>query len=124
MPFGSTIHAIWILLVAQLCLFADFVQSEAPHKITEMPSYPKARPCAENCLWYLNQGMGCGNNDAFCYCREDLRPDGSSWLSSCIRKDCATNSIDMSYGFAAWGELCSFSGDGPKPTTATTSQNP
>lgn len=101
--------------------------------IAQYSLYSSLRQCAQNCVWYQAAGDGilvdgtpdlvdvldCGdpalNN---CVCRSDLMVTASSFLTSCVSKECS-NTNDITSAVAAYSSYCVQAAN--PPATSTTS---
>ena len=79
--------------------------------------YLQARKCVRSCiadyggnrpLGDLVSALSCGSPyyDS-CFCRSDLRPTGSAFISKCINSLCASNTVDLNQGLLIWDAYCS-----------------
>ena len=139
-------------LLALVLLPFSLAQSTAtgdtdPESITAQPLFPSQKPCAQQCFFpnYLacpvdavasaigcNYGTICppsvktagyeaANN---CYCRTDLQPVASRYLSSCVLQKCTVgdSSIDLSSALGLYETYCWDKDFVPVTTTAAVSK--
>ncbi|KAF2803235.1 uncharacterized protein BDZ99DRAFT_526608 [Mytilinidion resinicola] len=105
--------------------------------ISQYPLYQQLRGCAQCCywecnargdFWLANEQLSCGNDPIDgCFCRSDLIPVATSYLSNCAYSSCGSNLNDMTSAVAAYTEYCKHIGQVAIPTTggalpATTQQ--
>jgi len=115
-----------------------------PQSITAQPLFASQKPCAQQCFFpnYLAcpvdavaSAIGCqygtncppdvqtinyeAAND--CYCRLDLQPIASRYLSSCVLQKCTVgdSSIDMSSALSLYDTYCWAKGFVPATTTTS-----
>lgn len=99
--------------------------------ITTDPALRDVRQCVVRCVaggdaWHapLYSELDCGNSNS-CFCQDRLRPQGSSYLSSCIFTDFSSCSEpDYSSAVSIYNRYCSFTGPATVSASATpTSEN-
>jgi hypothetical protein len=115
-----------------------------PESITAQPLFASQKPCAQQCFFPdyfacpvdgVASAIGCqygtncppsvetasyeAPND--CYCRLDLQPVASRYLSSCVLQKCTVgdSSIDMSSALGLYDTYCWAKGFVPATTTAS-----
>ncbi|KAK0634125.1 hypothetical protein B0T14DRAFT_86739 [Immersiella caudata] len=89
------------------------------------PEYSALRICAQTCVDRGNDNsdleghLECGDQKILnaCYCREDLRPKATTFLSSCIVTRCKYNNQDVTSALRLYDGYCS---SATKTTVATT----
>ncbi|KAH9206147.1 hypothetical protein DL95DRAFT_469887 [Leptodontidium sp. 2 PMI_412] len=78
-------------------------------------NFQSMRPCAQSCLGDpsgddVRTGIGCGTVNGLgqneCYCREDLQPAASSWLSTCVMARCSSNTVDLTSVISLYDNYC------------------
>ena len=102
--------------------------SLATLSIQRDPQYSQLRICAQTCVDKGNYNgdlegeLECGDSKILnaCFCREDLRPKATTFLSSCIVSRCGYNNQDVTSALKLYDGYCSFK---PPPTTTTTSKS-
>src|SRR5947209_19360780 len=73
--------------------------------IDSLTAYSIQRYCVQQCLWLrpsdgnfaLGEALSCGPSpyQDSCYCRTDLAPSASKFLSSCVNKYCSGHTADI-----------------------------
>lgn len=119
-----------LLLASLFVLLGDNVVSVHAQTVSlkDHPSLEQQRNCVINCLGSnVVANVGCGNKQAHaCFCAEAIRPDVSSFLSSCMRK--ATSCREPTYYNAAasiFDDYCGFTAAAVEATpTATDNDEP
>jgi hypothetical protein len=88
------------------------------------------RACVAGGIWIPRGGcwLGCelGWDSSECYCREDLRPEASSILSSCIYTGFTTcaDAYDYNAAVSIYDRYCTFTAPATVTATATQSAEP
>jgi hypothetical protein len=80
-------------------------------------AYQAARPCAKSCIQDYGGNGNLGDIPEFlqcpspwfdsCLCRKDLLPQGASFLTSCVSRQCQ-NSVDVSQALAEYLNYCGY----------------
>jgi len=106
--------------------------SAATLSIQRDPQYSALRICAQTCVDKGNNNsdlegeLECGDTKILnaCFCREDLRPKATTFLSSCIISRCGYNKQDVTSALKLYDGYCSFK-PLPSPTSvsATTTKS-
>ena len=97
--------------------------SLATISIQRDPQYSALRICAQTCVDRGNDNsdleghLQSGDSTILnaCFCRQDLRPKASTFLSSCVISRCKYNNQDLTSVYKVYDGYCSF-----KPVSATT----
>ncbi|KAK5655588.1 hypothetical protein OQA88_5519 [Cercophora sp. LCS_1] len=84
--------------------------------IQKEPLYSELRICAQTCVDKGNNNsdleghLECGDSKILdsCFCREDLRPKASTFLSSCVISRCGYNNNDVTSVLKLYNGYCSF----------------
>ena len=109
-----------LVLLASLSLVANVHAVVNSVTITEGAAIRAARICVRSCVDSLTFGIGCyGAEGDSCLCAENLRPDGSRYLSSCLDRSTCDNPSDYGVATAVYDSYCKFTG--PATVTATAS---
>lgn len=95
--------------------------------IQKEPGYSALRTCAQTCVDRGNDNsdleghLECGDKQILdsCFCRADLRPTATKFLSSCIVTRCKYNSQDVTSVLNLYDGYCSFK---PMTTSASTTK--
>jgi hypothetical protein len=98
--------------------------------IKQLADYTALRTCAQTCVDRGNDNsdleghLECGDSKILnsCFCRQDLRPSASTFLSSCIVTRCKYNNQDVTSAWRLYDGYCSFtvkSGSGTTTTSRT-----
>ncbi|KAK0746797.1 hypothetical protein B0T18DRAFT_412454 [Schizothecium vesticola] len=84
--------------------------------IKQLADYTALRICAQTCVDRGNDNsdleghLECGDSKILnsCFCRQDLRPKASTFLSSCIVTRCKYNNQDVTSAWSLYDGYCSF----------------
>ena len=127
-------------LFASLCLIFGSVPGAAQYTgavtIGQYSAFSSLRPCAQSCFVGNGDGdgilsdntpdiedeLGCGFgalND--CLCRSDLMVTATSFLSSCVSKEC-NNSNDVTSAVTVYSNYCVMAANGPAASTTSCKQ--
>jgi hypothetical protein len=112
---------LWLLLQSPLIL------ADAPVSFHQASGYATQRVCAFGCFedfhdpgYPIARELSCPND---CFCRPDLQPTATSYISSCLNGKCGRNSLDISRGLAIYTDYCTAAGyttEAPPITPAPT----
>ena len=124
----QTLHRFLCFLV-----LISYTHADAPVSIQQMPGYGNVRPCVSDCIggnrwmgdygWEIGAAIGCGTLDPRndCVCRPDLQAGGEAYLSSCLDRSCAANTIDIASGMSLYTNYCTSAGYNRAAATAAPS---
>jgi hypothetical protein len=87
--------------------------------VRDSTPYLNQRECAKQCIWHVGAtddlivALGCSSpwvNE--CYCRADLAPSGSSFLTRCVSSRCSEEKtgVDVGMAVSVWNGYCSDAG--------------
>ncbi|KAF3905245.1 hypothetical protein ABW21_db0204069 [Orbilia brochopaga] len=103
LPYANFPAALLLLLLSQLSTVSA---QGSTASLLDQPDYKTGRPCMRDCLYYLNQNIGCQNVDS-CVCRGDLASPITNYLSTCINSACNSFTIDVQSGISIYQAYCS-----------------
>jgi hypothetical protein len=122
---------------ASLCLIFSPVPGVAQYTgqvtIGQYSAFTSLRPCAQSCFvgngdgdGYLTDNtpdiedeLGCGFGALNeCLCRSDLMVTATSFLSSCVLKECS-NSNDVTSAVTVYSNYCVLAANGPAASTTS-----
>lgn len=129
----SQLHCAQLILTCLILFVPTFVDAESSISLDALPAYTVLRECARECLYCpkclfvmdVGSKIGCGENGDppyfdSCFCRSDLAPSASSYLTSCIRRSCSSQPADITSAVSIYDDYCSFDREAVPTATPTT----
>lgn len=117
MSFRNLFSSITQSTLLLAFLAPHLARPQATQTISSDPAYQSLRACGQLCF-YLDKQDILGNNlkcckqqyctdqaDEQCYCREDLGPKATSWLSLCVNERCSSP-VDFTSAVNVYDSYC------------------
>ncbi|PVH94932.1 hypothetical protein DM02DRAFT_675849 [Periconia macrospinosa] len=118
MSFRNLFSSITRSTLLLAFLAPHVARPQATQTISSYPAYQSLRACGQSCFYnevkhdILGSNLKCCKQqycadqaDEQCYCREDLAPKATSWLSLCIDKRCSSP-VDFTSAVNVYDSYC------------------
>jgi hypothetical protein len=94
------------------------IESFAPYQQLRGCAACCFRECNARCYFVIGDVITCGHGDIYCgqdvhdscFCRSDLQPTVTTYISSCVYKGCSSNLNDVGSAVYAYTEYCKSTG--------------
>jgi hypothetical protein len=100
-----------VLLTWFLLLLPHHLTSTQSVSITKEAGYISLRSCARECfggIVALPDELGCAwPYQNSCFCRQDLAPAASSYITKCVNSGCASVTVDLGQAVSLFDGYCS-----------------
>jgi len=114
-----------LLFLFSCWLICSSAEDTATVTIQEYPAYTSLRACARNIFdnnnWLRSDGLKCAPPylDS-CFCRADLAPSATTYISNVVIKYCSYGTVDYSAAMGLYNQYCADRGVVPATVDATT----